>query len=706
MKKTENTICLVGNPNSGKSSLFNILSGINQQVSNFPGVTVDKTVGYCTLPDGKEISLVDLPGLYSLHPNSSDEKVVIDILTDPKNEVYPDLILYVADTTNIERHLLLATQLIDLNIPMVFALNMSDLVDEKQRSKYSKEVHRLLGVPVINISSRKGDSIEDLKNILAIELDSKSKRKEGFYAIPTGLSGFISDVKNIVHTDNDYLAKILGHHSQWISHLSDAQKQEIDVLRKKHSFDDLGNQVAETMARYNVYLSSLSRIQHRKEGFTETKTDVIDNIITHRVIGPLLFLVIMLFVFQAIYAWSEAPMGWIESIFGWMGDSTRSFMPEAWYTDLLVDGVIAGLAGVMVFIPQIFILFLLISILEETGYMSRAVYMFDGIMRKFGLNGRSIVALVSSGACAIPAIMSTRTISNWKERLNTILVSPFISCSARIPVYAVLVGFVVPAGKIGIFNYRGLVFMGLYLLGIVGALSAAYVFKKILKDDGGSQSTLMIELPQYKPPIWRNAFLNVKEKVTAFIIEAGKIIFVISIALWFLASYGPTTAMEQAEKQAAAFSVSNNHSEAQAEDYLAGVKIEASYAGHLGKFIEPVIKPLGFDWKIGIALITSFAAREVFISTMATIYSVGSTEEEGKIRDRMALEVNPDTGQKVYTRATALSLLIFYVFAMQCMSTLAVVKRETNSWKWPIIQFSFMTAIAYFASFLVYQLFS
>ncbi len=440
--------------------------------------------------------------------------------------------------------------------------------------------------------------------------------------------------------------------------------------------------------------------------YPRTKTDKIDSIITHRFFGPMIFFAIMFFVFQSIYAWSAAPMDWIDQFFAFSGSTVRDLLPAAWYTDLIVDGLIAGLGGILIFIPQITILFLLISILEETGYMSRAVFMFDGIMQKFGLNGRSIVSLVSSGACAIPAIMATRTISSWKERLNTMMVAPLISCSARIPVYAVLVGFVVPDNTVlGIFNAQGLVFMGLYLLGIIGSLAAALVFKKVLKVNN-ENSFLMIELPQYKPPIWKNAFLNVKEKVTTFIVEAGRVILLISVVLWFLASYGPTKAMDTATQEASIYIESNNLSEQSAEDYLAGKKIEASYAGHLGKFIEPAIRPLGFDWKIGIALLTSFAAREVFVGTMATIYSVGSADDEATVSERMASEINPATGAKVYTTATSLSLLIFYVFAMQCMSTLAVVKRETKSWKWPIIQFFYMGAMAYLGSLFVYQIMS
>jgi ferrous iron transport protein B len=414
---------------------------------------------------------------------------------------------------------------------------------------------------------------------------------------------------------------------------------------------------------------------------------------------------LMLFVFQAIFAWSSYPMDLIDASFAYLTEVVKGALPGGWFTDLLTDGILAGIGGVVIFIPQIAILFFLISLLEEVGYMARAAFIFDRIMQFFGLNGRSIVALVSAGACAIPAIMSTRTIGNWKERLITIMVSPLISCSARIPVYAVLIGFVVPSTLVwGVFNMQGLAFMGLYLLGIIAALLVAVVFKYIIKTE--ERSFLMLELPEYRTPVMRNVLLTVWEKVKAFILEAGRIILIISVVLWFLASYGMPSKMAAAEQEALSAAQTQQLDEQEKENLLAAKKIEASFAGQLGKAIEPVIQPLGFDWKMGIALITSFAAREVFVGTMATIYSIGSADDENSVRERMAKEVDPVTGKPVYDLATALSLLIFYVFAMQCMSTLAVVKRETKSWKWPIVQFAFMTGLAYLGSLITYQIFS
>lgn len=709
MTKEEIKIALVGNPNSGKSSLFNILTGLRQSVSNFPGVTVDKKIGSAVLNDGSKASIIDLPGLYSLHPNSGDEKLVVNVLTDPNGQYYPDLILYVADATNLERHMLLATQIVDLKIPMIFVLNMIDILDEKNQKVNTKHLEEYLKVPVVAISGRNNRNIGSLKEeVQSFITNGKNNfvKKEALYKIPTALNNLTQEIQDILKSSNNYRAKIIGHHHEWLNYLDEAQKNGIQWSVARNSFDNIKNQLDETMSRYADFGPVARKVVSQDPNRERSFTDKIDAVITHRVLGPIIFFAIMLFVFQAIYSWSEAPMDWIDQFFAFSGNLVRGILPEAWYTDLIVDGIIAGLGGILIFIPQITILFLLISILEETGYMSRAVFMFDGLMQRFGLNGRSIVSLVSSGACAIPAIMATRTISSWKERLNTILVSPLISCSARIPVYAVLIAFVVPENETyGIFNLQGLAFMGLYVLGIVGALLAALVFKMVLKVENDN-SFLMIELPQYKPPIWKNAFLNVKEKVATFVVEAGKVILVISILLWFMASYGPSTSMQNAEREATSYIEANSLSDIDGQNYLASKKIEASYAGHLGKFIEPAIRPLGFDWKIGIALITSFAAREVFVGTMATIYSVGSADDEATISQRMAAEINPNTGLKVYTPATSLSLLVFYVFAMQCMSTLAVVKRETNSWKWPIIQFLFMGAMAYFGSLIVYQLLS
>ena len=695
-------VALIGNPNSGKSSLFNQLTGLNQKISNYPGVTVDKKIGQFKLPSGNTVKLVDFPGIYSLYPNSSDEKIVVNVLTNPSDDDYPDLILYVAASQELEKHFLLASQIKDLDIPFLFCLTMTDLNDRKGIQYDLEKLQSYLGAPVVEVSSLTGVNIDDLKDKL-MELAHSVEKKElniskSFSPIERKVS---SEASKISGNSNTYLNLLLIHHHQWLLHINDDQKNQYNHIADKHDFASTREQINETLRRYNTFTPVIEKATVLLKPDRISLTQRVDNIITHRVFGPLIFFALMFFVFQAIYAWAEAPMTWIEEGFAHLGVLVQSMLPAGWFTDLIVDGIIAGLGGIMVFIPQIAILFLLISTLEEVGYMSRAVFMFDNLMQKVGLNGRSIVALISSGACAIPAIMSTRTIANWKERLITILVTPLISCSARIPVYTVLIGFVVPNEVVGIFNLQGLAFMGLYVLSIVAALISAWVFKLILKSE--ERSFLMIELPQYKKPMVRNVLFDVKEKVGTFIVEAGKVILVISIVLWFLASYGPPKDMQDAESLARTEALSLNLSETETEDMIASAKLEASYAGHLGKMIEPAIRPLGFDWKIGIALITSFAAREVFVGTMATIYSVGSTEDEMTIREKMAKERNPFTGGPRYDIATALSLLLFYVFAMQCMSTLAVTKRETKTWKWPMVQLGFMSVLAYAFSLVAYQ---
>ena len=701
---SELVIGLVGNPNSGKSSLFNLLTGLRQKVGNYPGVTVDKKFGKSTLKNGEKAKIIDFPGLYSIYPNSSDEKIVAQILCDPDSPDYPDVIAYVADVNSLERHILLATQIIDLGIPLILLLNMTDIAQKEGLECDPMYLSQELNVPVIPISSKTGYNLEQLKNVLEYSDELKESAKTNrFYTLSDQEQKVIPEIRDRFQLVQDYRALQYAHHAHWLDEFPIDDKEKIQKIIEGQGFESTRFQINETLARYAKFTPIIRQALNKNKKESSEFSAKIDQIVTHRVLGPIIFFAIMFFVFQAIFAWAEFPMTWIELGFAKLTSAVNTSLPSGWFSSLLTDGILAGLGGIMVFIPQIAILFFLISLLEEIGYMSRAVFMFDQIMQKFGLNGRSLVALVSGGACAIPAIMSTRTIGNWKERLITILVTPLISCSARIPVYTVLIGFAIPAVTVGgIFNAQGLAFMGLYLLGIIAALLSAYVFKKILKSDEASQ--LMIELPQYKSPIFKNIWLDVREKVMTFIIEAGKIILIISVILWFLASFGPPKQMAAAETQAIEFAQERNYTQEQTENLIAANKIEASYAGIAGKVIEPAIKPLGFDWKIGIALITSFAAREVFVGTMATIYSIGSSDDELTVRDKMAQEINPNTGKPVYNFATSLSLLLFYVFAMQCMSTLAVTRRETKSWKWPVIQFSFMSALAYLSSLLVYQL--
>ncbi|MEQ8707153.1 MAG: ferrous iron transport protein B [Phaeodactylibacter sp.] len=701
------TVALLGNPNCGKSSLFNQLTGLRQKVGNFPGITVDKKIGKFALQSGQEVSIIDFPGTYSFYPTSIDERIVVQSLSNPNDENYPDAVVYVADVTKLEKHLLLLTQLRDLGLPLILALNMADVAEQQGLEVSLGLLSKRLGVPVVMLSGRTGAGINDLKVLLeaVIAQPGAYATTQPFFTMSEQEMAVAHAARAIVPGANTYQGLLVAHHYEWLPFLSDAQRGLVKDIAEQHEFVSLRSQVDETMQRFDRFTPVVKKALKAPESQGRGMTERLDAVLTHRVFGPLIFFGLMLLVFQAIFAWAGTPMDWIEAFFTFVGDQVRSTLPAGWFTDLLTDGIIAGLGGVLVFIPQIAILFLLIAILEEVGYMARAAFMFDQVMQSFGLNGRSIVALVSGGACAIPAIMSTRTIGNWKERLITILVTPFISCSARIPVYTVLVGFVVPPKVVlGIFNLQGLAFMGLYLLGIVSALGAAYVFKLILKTR--ERSFLMLEMPEYRVPVARNVVLTVWEKVQSFVVEAGKVILGVSIVLWFLASYGPPGEMAAAEASARSSAEQLQMEAAERDDLIASRKIEASFAGHIGKAVEPVIRPLGYDWKIGIALITSFAAREVFVGTMATIYSIGSASDEFTVRERMAQERNPLTGAPVYNTATALSLLLFYVFAMQCMSTVAVVKRETKSWKWPAIQFAFMTGLAYLSGLLAYQLLS
>ena len=699
-------IAIIGNPNSGKTSIFNHLTGLHQKVGNFPGVTVEKKEGSCTTASGFQFNLIDFPGAYSLHARSFDERVVLAQFANPHPKVPISGVIYVADIAHLEKHLLLMTQICDLGYPVIMALSMADLADGEAANMDVSNLSSAFNVPVVLVNGRTGDGKKELNTKLEELLKrSSDKKQKAFYDFSESEKNLIAGVQDIWPGISHYQALLLAHHSDGLPFISESEKGIIKVLRTQEDFDSLDGQVRETMERYDRFLPAFRRFQQQIKQDSNSITDKIDRWVTHGVIGPFIFFGLMLIVFQAIFAWAEKPMEWIESLFGFAQSFFGNLLPAGWVHDLIVEGIIPGIGGIMVFIPQIAILFFIIAILDELGYMARAVFLFDKIMQHFGLNGRSMVALISGGACAIPAIMSARNISNWKERLITILVTPLISCSARIPVYIILIGLAIPSRKVlGVFNLQGLAFTSLYLISILAALLSAYVFKRILKSK--EQSFLMIELPTYKFPYWKNVLYSVKEKVLSFIWEAGKVILLISVLLWFAASYGPSDSMSRAEQEATRLAQQQDLNAEATADLVSAKKLEASYAGRVGKTIEPAIEPLGFDWKIGIALITSFAAREVFVGTMATLYSIGSEEDEFKIQERLASEVNPHTGQKVYTIATALSLIVFYLFAMQCMSTLAVVKKETRTWKWPIIQFVFMSVLAYLGSLLVYQIFS
>jgi ferrous iron transport protein B len=697
-------VAVVGNPNAGKTSVFNCLTGLNHQVGNYPGVTVDKKIGYTTTESGVTLEIIDLPGTYSLYPTSLDEFIVLDTLIQPSLSYHPDIILYVADISNLERHLLLFSQVKDLGIPIAMAVTMNDVATNEGVICNIHELRKFLEIPIIEVNGRTGEGIHELKKILSNTLSIKTENS--FYKIPEKSIGMIKEIQRSFSLNNPYIALLYAHHWERIKHLQTKHKTYLQEITHKYQFSSIKSQVEETINRYSLISTILEKSFQRKSDRLINKTDKADAILTHPFFGMLIFIATLFIIFQMLFAWASYPMDLIEGFFGYLSDLLKENLPNSWYTSLLADGIIAGLGGILVFVPQIALLFLIISMLEEVGYMARAVFLTDKLMRKFGLNGRSMVALLSGVACAIPAILSTRTISNWKERLITIMVTPLISCSARIPVFTLLVAFVVPENQFlwGVFNWQGIVVMIMYLLGAMAALLASLVLHKIVKTQ--EIDVFVMELPSYRMPHWRNVGITVYEKVKTFVIEAGRVIMVISIILWALSSFGTEKSMQNAEKQANLIAQQKNLTDSEKEILLSSYKLEASYAGTFGKVIEPIIQPLGFDWKIGIALLTSFAAREVFVGTMAVIYSAGSEDNTQPLKDRMRLEINPTTEKPTYSSASALSLLVYYVFAMQCMSTLAVVKRETKSWMWTITQFVYMTTLAYLMSFITFQLFS
>lgn len=659
------SIVLVGNPNSGKSTLFNSLTGLNQKTGNYAGVTVDKHYGNYTY-NQTNVTVTDLPGTYSLFPKSIDEEVACKALLGKEEK--PDVVVIVVDASNLKRHLLLATQVIDLKIPCVLALNMIDEADKNKITIYVSELEKLLGIAVIPIDSRHKKGTDNLKQAILNAKISDSV----FYSF--------DKQKEFLPGSTSYADIITSHFD-----LKDADD------KAGSSFE-----IADNIHRFSTINYIIAKGVKQPQQLDKSVTQKLDRFFTHKLFGFLFFLLILFVVFQFIFFIAEYPMSWIENGFLYLMNFTADALPKGQLNDLLVNGILAGISGIAVFIPQIALLFFFIAILEDTGYMARASFILDKLMRRFGLNGKSVIPMISSVACSVPSIMSTRTIMNWKDRIITIMVTPLISCSARLPVYTLLIGIMF-AGKetLGIFSYQGLVLMGMYLLGFAAALMAAIILKYVLKTK--EKSYFIMELPVYRKPQMQTVLMLVFDKVKVFLFDAGKIILAISIVLWFLTSHAPGNAFEKIEKNAVAQSTPAN------EYAINSQKLEASYAGILGKKIEPLIKPLGFDWKIGIALITSFAAREVFVGTMATIYSTGDSENTETLREKLITEKNYETGQPAYTVAVCWSLLVFYAFAMQCMSTLATTYRETKHWKWPAIQLVFMSGLAYLSSLIVYS---
>ncbi len=689
-------VALIGNPNTGKSSVFNQLTGLNQKTGNYPGITVEKRQGVCRLPRGVKARILDLPGTYSLNASSLDENVVVELLLNKNDKDFPDVAVVISDVENLKRNMLLFTQIKDLSIPTILVINMSDRMNRKGISIDAEKMEELLQAKVVLVSARKNEGIHTLKQHIA-----------AYKNISTAPCVSIAEI------DQDYFSSLertfpnQSLYKLWLVITQDVNFARIE--RQKMEAHDANHmrsgsflkrlQQKETIKRYQ-YINNVLKACYDKDNAKATDLrGKLDRVLTHKVWGFVIFFLVLFTIFQALYDWSSVPMDFIDTSFAQLSDWAKINLPNWLAPNLIAEGVIPGLGGIVIFVPQIALLFLFIAILEETGYMSRVVFITDRVMRRFGLSGKSVVPLISGTACAIPAIMATRNIENWKERLITILVTPFTTCSARLPVYLILISLVIPNERIIGANLQGLVLMFFYLLGFAMALLAAFVLHKTLPKK--QTSHFVVEMPNYRIPLLKNVVITIVEKTKSFVLEAGKIILAISILLWVMASNGPGATFKNAPEIVAAQAAVT---EANFEQKLSAYKLEHSYLGYIGKGIEPIIRPLGYDWKIGIAIVSSFAAREVFVGTLATIYNVGDSEEE-TIKNRMSAETYSD-GTPVFNLASGLSLMMFYAFAMQCMSTLAIVRKETNSWRWPAVQLVVMTVIAYLGALATFQYFS
>jgi ferrous iron transport protein B len=690
-------VALIGNPNVGKTSVFNELTGLNQQVGNYPGITVEKKQGVCKLNESTRAKIIDLPGTYSLNASSIDENVVIELLLNKNDEDFPDVAVVVTEVENLKRNLLLFTQIKDLEIPTILVINMADRMELKGIELNIPILEKELKTKIALVSSRKKTGIDNLKNLI---LNFESLSTEPCLNASSIDPDYFDNLRRAF--PNQLLYKLWLVITQDVNFLNLERNEIKSSFTKSHS--DLKKlQQKETIKRYQFINDTLKLGQKIDVSKATDIRAKIDRVLTHKIFGYVIFFGILMLIFQFLFDWSSIPMDFIDETFANLSSLAKQHLPAGEFTNLISEGLIPGIGGIVIFIPQIAFLFLFISVLEESGYMSRVVFLMDKIMRKFGLSGKSIVPLISGTACAIPAIMSARNIENWKERLITILVTPFTTCSARLPVYAILISLIIPEKRVlGFLSLQGLTLMGLYLLGFGMAIFSAYLLNKYLKLN--CKSYFVVEMPSYKIPMFKNVSINVLEKTKAFVTGAGKIILALSVILWYLGSHGLSDDFNNAEKIISEQNKNKTISPEAFEDQVNSFKLENSYIGFMGKAIEPVIQPLGYDWKIGVAVVSSFAAREVFVGTLATIYSVGShSEEETTIKNRMAAEVHPETSKKIFNFATGISLLLFYAFAMQCISTLAIVKKETNSWKWPIIQLVFMSGFAYLSSLIAYQ---
>ena len=655
----------MGNPNTGKTSLFNALTGLNQKVGNYPGITVEKKIGYCKLSDTQQAEIIDLPGAYSLNPSSEDEQVAINVLTHSSEPHYPDVVVVVCEVSNLKQNLLLFTQVKDLGLPTILVINMVDQMRKKGISIEVEKLAEVLQTKVVLTSTRKGEGLTELKEA------------------------------------------IVNYQQLSLTPCVDISRLEAMTFGTSES-EQRRKQQKETILRYqfiNKILKETYTVDQRK---AQTLRARLDRFLIHPFFGYVVFAAILLLIFQAVFTWSSYPMDWIENGFNVFGEWLATKLPAGALSELLIEGILPGIAGITVFIPQIAVLFTLIALLEESGYMSRVVFLMDNVMRRFGLSGKSVVPLISGAACAVPAVMIARNIENWKERLITILVTPFMTCSARLPVYLIIINLVIPDGDFCWISYKAWTFFAMYFLGFSVALLSAFILDKVLKMRKNN-SFFIAEIPDYKIPLLRNVCLTVYEKTKGFVVGAGKFILAISILLWFLGSHGVGEKYNSIEATAEQLAQTHQWTAEQKAHYIEAQSLEYSFLGYIGKGIEPVFRPLGYDWKISIGVVASFAAREVFISTLSTVYSLGKdldTEgEEGErtILTKMRAEVRPD-GTPIYTLGTGISLLLYYAFAMQCLSTVAVVRKETNSWKWTAIQWIFMTGVAYVSAMLAFIL--
>lgn len=697
-------VALVGNPNSGKTAIFNLLTGMDQKVSNYPGITVEKKLGTGKFNDGTAYHLLDFPGTYSLTPESFDERIVTEqVLEWIHGKNPPAVIVSVVDATNLSRNLYLTTQLLDLGIPIVIALNMMDLVDQTEKLDASSLKKWLCAAAIVPVSALKKSGFNKLQEQVRASILTKPVNNDIFpLEVTKTLETILMPITSLLYTKLGYTPRLAAAQALRLitrnstlelynNAIQEGQKinsktvNELEHLRtvaiKEIEKAELKPSSLEAMLRYQWLDANLAqdRSDHTNQIRKINANEKIDQILTHRWLGPGIFIGLLYFIFQSIFNFASIPMDWIEAGVNWLGKGAVTLVPESNFRGLLIDGIIAGLGAILIFLPQIVILMFFLTLLEDSGYMARVAFMLDRGMSKIGLHGRSVLPLMSGYACAIPGIMSTRTIDNWKERLITMLILPLMSCSARLPVYALMIGAFIPPITVGyIFGLQGLMMVVMYFIGTVTALILAKIFSLWIKSEG--KSSFVMEMPPYRMPILRSVFRQVFIRAKLFLFNAGKIIMAISIILWFLASFPKT----------------DNRGEQ--------TTIHNSFAGKIGHAIEPVIQPLGFDWKVGIALITSFAAREVFVSTMATIYNVeNAADEMVQLSDAMKNDLNPSTGLPVFTPLVAVSLMVFYVYAAQCMATFAIIRRETNTWKWPLFMIAYMNVLAYLVSLLVYQ---